>query len=414
MRYCIPHIVGATGRDGRGPSVIEAFALHGFNRALAQKGIRPKITIFAADPEFNEELYSDIPDVDVRHCPHGAILHKAAGSVDLLGTRRQLLRYPEEVSDCIHDCYRDIIDEADLVVSTGAPHAVFAASLKGKPAIEIIDHSWAQTFMAVSIEGRILEPQLAAVIDTITFFEAQAARVYLLPEYLTPPMFAYHFLRVAPGRVRSLNGILGPRISVSPEEAREKLDLDRSMPIAVFTGGGTPVWTRLEQAILNEVCSTPQATFAIMVPHAEDKKVFLSVVRGKIRLIPRRSYDDILSSATIIVSRCGAGIVMDVFRRPKAALFAVPEIGHSQVEGIRAALLKRGLALDSSILKAFTQEYPRSSGIDWVVEAARQLLQAVETILDEPSALSEVVNKVALIPVEQEKHIAEEVLRDFL
>lgn len=401
------------GPDGRGPSVIAATIGRALSEELDAMGIRSQLVVYCDDCDFNTTLYCGLPDVQIRHCPHGLKLAKNIGGVDPAGTSRILLDYLTQAASCLHSCV--CLDGVKLALCVGSPHVAWAASFAGAKAVEIIDHSWACTYTANLLEGGVYDPPTAAVIAAIRQFEECVDRVFLFPEFLTPAPFIHHWMSVANGRVTRVDGVLGRR-DFDRDEAREKLPLDPSMPLILFMGGGTGVWDVFGRAVFDVLQSYPvNLPFNVALPDPSDRNALaLFPTQGTPRFLPCDSFFTyVLAAADVYVARAGGGIVMDAIRH-RTPVIGLREFGHKQVDGIRQALLRQGLAW-SPPLKAF-EGPPANRDSAWAGEAAHELIEVLRDVFGGKSAL-DILKKIAhameAIPVAQEAIIANNI-RDLL
>ena len=183
----------------------------------------------------------------------------------------------------------------------------------------------------------------------------------------------------------------------------------------VITGGGTGVWDALTQELFDARKHQRSAAFDVLLPHPKDQTAFaLLTAEGELFSIPRREYPslrELLAAADVTVSRAGGGIVIDT-TAACTPLVSLPERGHPQVEAIRGALLRQGLALKLN-LPAF--DVPLAEGDDaWARGAACELLEALEELCRKPELLEEVANRMTAIPVGQEEWIAQDLIKRFI
>ena len=255
--------------------------------------------------------------------------------------------------------------------------------------------------------------QWRKLVAAVSRDEAFTRKLFLFPDFISPPLFRSHWRRVAPRAVvRRFSGVLGGGSSWSERQAREYLGLAKPGRIVMIQGGDTPAWDTLLQRLVFALLDAGaelearRLNVALYVPRriacrgAVARLNHPAVARQCPRVrafapVPGGTMQEIFPFVDLLVTRAGGGTVNDAVAC-RTPFVCVRERGHSQVEAIHATCLKRGLTreVDSAALEA---------------DPLGTILAELDRTRDH-RAMVAVMRK---IPNHAEEKLAREILREF-
>jgi hypothetical protein len=169
-------------------------------------------------------------------------------------------------------------------------------------------------------EDPALADQLAAAIESD---EACTGEVFLFDRYITPPEFRHHWERLG-FTPRILPGVLGQR--EEPAAARKRLNelllqldeqpVSADQPVVLISPGGTPVWDRLLEKIINTYITRGTGNFLPVLSRPNVSDEYKNEMRRLAHIrwfdFPTGSTQQVLLPAfEVVVTRAGGGTVND-------------------------------------------------------------------------------------------------------
>ncbi len=353
-------ILIAPNEDGFGPS---ALVSHIARELLEWKAPDCRLTIWNHRRlGFNRSLYAGYAAGKVRVAGVHNIIElgkdPATGRVSAPGTLELIGDYAARSR-----AYRSGIPagEFDLVIEFGVPAAARWAAEHGKPCFSVFDHCWSKTLELIFESGGGADGDWRRLIADIREDEAFTGRLFLLPPFITPPVFRDHWrneLRVEP---RELGAVLGGRPPWSRRRVLEFLALVEPGDTLLIQGGDTPAWDRLLEgmtmylpaAACARLLERERINVVIYLPERVRRKPELEAVIGRIegkslprvRLLPfveGGTIQHLLPAVSLMLTRAGGGSVNDAVAC-RVAFVCVPEPAQPQVEAVLSECLRRGL-----------------------------------------------------------------------
>jgi hypothetical protein len=368
-------ILAVPNEDGFGPSALLSYVV---KELLAQ---RPdcRVTIWnRSRADYNRSLYCD---------------HIAAGrvSVEPVNNLIQLAKDASSGMVSIADTLALVGDycagseryaagvqpgDFDLVVEFGVSAAARWAAKHGIPCASICDHAWGRTLEMIFADAK--EPltscqrrQWRSLVAAIRQDETSMRKLYLFPEFISPPLFRTHWRNVAPRAVvKRFSGVLGGTASWSERQAREYLGLSKPGRLVMVQGGDTPAWDallqRLVPAFLNagDELEARRVNVAIYVPRRISGRAAFAPLNDpaiacrypRVRAfapVPGGTTQELFPFVDLLVTRAGGGTVNDAIAC-RTPCICVHERSQSQVEATLVACVRRGLtrAVDCAALAA--------------------------------------------------------------
>ncbi len=369
------HILAVPNEDGFGPSALLSYVV---KELLAQRpGSRATIWN-RSRADYNRSLYRDLVAagrVNVEPVNNLIELAKdaATGEVSIAGTLSLIGDY-RAASD--RYAAGAEFSEFDLVVEFGVPAAARWAAKRGIPCVSIFDHVWARTLAmllddaAAPVTAR-QRAQWRALVAAVRRDESFTRKLFLFPNFISPPLFHAHWRTVAPrAAVRRLSGVLGGTASWSERQARAHLGLTAPGRLVMIQGGDTPAWDALLQRLVpafldaRAELDARRLNVAFYIPRRIAGRGAIArlndpaVARRCPRVrafapVPGGTTQEIFPFVDLLVTRSGGGTVNDAVAC-RTPFVCVRERSQSQVEAILAACLRRGLTreVNDAALKA--------------------------------------------------------------
>ena len=410
-------ILAVSNEDGFGPSALLSYVV---KELLAQRPDSRATIWNRSRADYNRSLYRDLVAagrVNVEPVNNLIELAKdaATGEVSIAGTLALIGNY-RAASDRYMASTR--AGEFDLVVEFGVPAAARWAAKRGIPCVGIFDHAWARTLemilddAAAPVTAR-QRAQWRDLVAAVRRDELFTRKLFLFPNFITPPLFRTHWRTVAPrAAVRRLPGVLGGTASWSKRHAREYLGLAKPGSLVMIQGGDTPAWDALLQRLVpafldaRAELNARRLNVAFYIPRRIAGRGALArlndpaVARRCPRVrafapVPGGTTQEIFPFVDLLVTRAGGGTVNDAVAC-RTPFVCVRERSQSQVEAILGACLRRGLTrvVDSAALET---------------DPLRAILAEVDRARDNRK-MAAVMGK---IPNHTEKKLAREILREF-
>ncbi|MFA6564293.1 MAG: hypothetical protein WCV00_20490 [Verrucomicrobiia bacterium] len=200
--------------------------------------------------------------------------------------------------------------------------------------------------------------------------ESFTQKLFLFPEFISPPLFRAHWRNVAPrAAARRLSGVLGGTTSWSERQAREYLGFAMPGRIVMIQGGDTSAWDALLQWLVpafldaRAELEARRLNVAFYIPRriagrgAVARLADPAVARRCPRVrafapVPGGTTQEIFPFVDLLVTRAGGGTVNDAIAC-RTPFVCVRECSQSQVEATLAACVRRGLTrvMDSAALE---------------------------------------------------------------
>lgn len=368
-------ILVVPNEDGFGPS---ALLSHVVKKLLAQRPDSRATIWNRSRADYNLSLYRDFiapGRVNVEPVHNLIQLAKDAvtGEVSLPDTLALIGDYRAASQRYAVDARPD---DFNLVMEFGVPAVARWAAEHGILCVSICDHAWARTLAMIfdaaaqPPAGRLQAPW-RALLAAIRQDEAFTRKLFLFPEFISPPLFRIHWRSIAPrAEVRQLTGTLGSSPSWSAQRAREYLGLAKPGRLVVIQGGDTPAWDALLQRLVpafldaGAELNARRLNVAFYIPSRLAGRDVITrlndpaVARRCPRVrtfapVPGATAQEIFPYVNLLVTRAGGGTVNDAIAC-RTPFVCVREPSQSQVEAILAACVRRGLTrvVDSAVLEA--------------------------------------------------------------
>jgi len=411
-------ILAVPNEDGFGPSALLSYVV---KELLAQRpGSRATIWN-RSRAGYNRSLYRDLiaaGRVNVEPACNLIQLAKDAstGKVSIAGTLALIGDY-RATSDRYGAAARSA--DFDLVVEFGVPAAARWAAKRGLPCVSIFDHTWGRTLEMIFDDTNApvtarQRAQWRALVAAVRRDESFARKLFLFPQFISPPLFRAHWRSVAPrAAVRRFSGVLGGTASWGERQAREYLGLTAPGRIVMIQGGDTPAWDALLQRLVpafldaSAELNARRLNVAFYIPRriagrgAVARLNDPAVARRCPRVrafapVPGGTTQEMFPFVDLLVTRAGGGTVNDAVAC-RTPFVCVRERSQSQVEATLAACVRRGLTrvVDSAALEA---------------DSLRAILAEVDRARDNRK-MAAVMRE---IPNHAEKALARKVLRDLV
>ncbi|MCX6901028.1 MAG: hypothetical protein NT105_20330 [Verrucomicrobia bacterium] len=369
------HILAVPNEDGFGPSALLSYVV---KELLAQRPGSHATIWNRARADYNRSLCRDLiatGRVNVEPVNNLIQLAKDAstGEVSIAGTLALIGDYRAASDRYAADARPD---DFDLVVEFGVPAAARWAAKHGIPCVSICDHAWGRTLDMIFADAK--EPltarqctQWRSLIAAIRRDESLTRKLFLFPEFISPPLFRAHWRRVAPRAVvRRLSGVLGGTAAWNKQQAREYLGLAMPGRIVMIQGGDTPAWDALLQRLVpafldaSSELEARRLNVAFYIPRrlagrGNVRRLADPVVARRcprVRAfapVPGGTTQELFPFVDLLVTRAGGGTVNDAVAC-RTPFVCVRERSQSQVEATLAACMRRGLTrvVDSEALEA--------------------------------------------------------------
>jgi hypothetical protein len=410
-------ILAVPNEDGFGPSALLSYVV---KELLAQHPDSHATIWNRARANYNRSLYRDLiaaGRVNVEPVNNLIQLAKdtSTGIVSIAGTLALIGDYHAASNHYASDARPGSFD---LVLEFGVP-AVARWAVKHKlPCIGIGDHAWGRTLEMVCDDAVELltarqRAQWRKLVTAIRRDEAFTRKLFLFPEFISPPLFRAHWRSVVSRAVvRRLSGVLGGATSWNDRQAREYFGLTKPGRIVMIQGGDTPAWDALLQRLVptfldaSAELEARRLNVAFYIPRrlAGRKAIARlsdpSVARRCPRVrafapVPGGTTQKMFPFADLLVTRAGGGTVNDAVAC-RTPFVCVREHSQSQVEATLAACVRRGLTrvVDNTALEA---------------DPLRAILAELDRVRDN----RKLVAAMREIPNHEEKRLARETLRYF-
>ena len=380
-------ILAVPNEDGFGPSALLSYVV----KELLAQSPGSRLTVWnRARADYNRSLYRDLiaaGRVNVEPVANLIQLAKDArtGEVSIAGTlaligdyRAASDRYPAGAPP----------GDFDLVVEFGVPAAARWAAKRGIPCASLCDHAWGKTLEMILTDAK--EPltvrqraRWRGLVAAVRRDEAFTRKLFLFPQFISPPMFRSHWRSVAPRVVvKRFSGVLGGASSWSGRQAREYLGLPKPGRLVMIQGGDTPAWDALLQRLVpafldaGSELEARRLNVALYIPRRIAGRAAIArlsdpaVARRCPRVrafapVPGGTTQELFPFVDLLVTRAGGGTVNDAIAC-RTPFVCVPERSQSQVEATLAACARRGLtrmvdgvALAAGPLRAILAEVAR-------------------------------------------------------
>ncbi|MFZ2642968.1 MAG: hypothetical protein WA117_18380 [Verrucomicrobiia bacterium] len=368
-------ILAVPNEDGFGPSALLSYVV---KELLAQ---RPgsHVTIWnRSRAGYNRSLYRDLITanrVNVEPVCNLIQLDKnpATGTVSIPGTLALIGDY-RATSNRYAAGARS--GDFDLVVEFGVPAAARWAAKRRLPCVSIFDHAWGQTLEMILADTHApvtprQRTQWRNLVAAVRRDESFTRRLFLFPQFISPPLFRAHWRSVAPRAVvKQLSGVLGGTASWNERQARKHLGLSAPGRIVMFQGGDTPAWDALLQRLVpafldaSAELEARRLNVVFYIPRRiADRGAIARLANPAVaRRCPRvRAFAPVPGGTTqelfpfvdLLVTRAGGGTVNDAIAC-RTPFVCVRECSQSQVEATLMACVRRGLTrvVDSAALEA--------------------------------------------------------------
>lgn len=368
-------ILAVPNEDGFGPSALLSYVV---KELLAQR-LGSHATIWnRSRADYNRSLYLDLVAagrVNIEPVCNLIQLTKDAstGEVSIAGTLALIGDY-RAASDRYAAGVRP--ESFDLVVEFGVPAVARWAAKHKLPCVSIGDHAWGRTLEMIYDDAA--KPLIARqrvqwrkLVTAIRREEAFTRKLFLFPEFISPPLFAAHWRSVAPrAAVRRLFGVLGGGTSWSERQAREYLGFTTPGRLVMIQGGDTPAWDALLQRFVpaflgaSAELEARRLNVAFYIPRRLAGRGAIAqlsdpaVTRRCPRVrafapVPGGTTQEVFPFVDLLVTRAGGGTVNDAIAC-RTPFVCVREHSQSQVEATLAACVQRGLTrvVDNAALKA--------------------------------------------------------------
>jgi hypothetical protein len=402
-------ILAVPNEDGFGPSALLSYVV----KELFSQHPDSRVTVWnEARADYNRSLYRDLiaaGRVSVKPVNNLIQLAKDAstGEVSIAGTlaligdyRAASGRYAAGVRP----------KSFDLVVEFGVPAVARWAAKHKLPCVSIGDHVWGQTLEMIHAAAAApptarQRAQWRKLVAAIRRDEAFTRKLFLFPEFISPPLFRAHWRSVAPRAVvRRFSGVLGGAASWSERQARKYLDLTKPGRIVMIQGGDTPAWDALLQRLVpvfldaGAELETRRLNVAFYIPRRlaghgvvvqlRDPAVARRCPRVRaFAPVPGGTTQGLFPFVNLLVTRAGGGTVNDAIAC-RTPFVCVREHSQSQVEATLAACLRRGLtrvldeaALEADPLRAILAEAGRARDNRKLIAAMRKVPNHMEKML---------------------------------
>ncbi|MBI5684929.1 MAG: hypothetical protein HZC54_07600 [Verrucomicrobia bacterium] len=381
-------ILAVPNEDGFGPSALLSYVV---KELLAQQPDSHATIWNRSRADYNRSLYRDLVAggrANVEPVNNLIQLAKDAstGEVSIAGTLASIGDY-RAASERYAVSARP--GDFDLVVEFGVPAVARWAAKHDIPCVSICDHAWGRTLEMIFANTK--EPltvrqrtQWRSLIAAIRRDESFTRKLFLFPEFISPPLFRVHWQGVAPRAVvRRFSGVLGGASSWSEQKTREYLGFARPGRIVIIQGGDTPAWdamlqrlvpafldasTKLEAQRLNVAIYVPRRIAAhSAIARLSDPAVARRCPRVRaFAPVPGGTTQELFPHVNLLVTRAGGGTVNDAIAC-RTPFVCVHERSQSQVEATLATCVRHGLtrvvdgeALEADPLRAILAEVSRA------------------------------------------------------
>ncbi len=394
-------ILAAPNEDGFGPSALLSYVV---KELLAQ---RPgsRVTIWnRSRAGYNRSLYRDLiaaNRVNVDPVCNRIRLDKdpATGTVSIPGTLALIGDYRASSNRYAAGARSG---DFDLVVEFGVPAAARWAAKRGLPCVSIFDHAWGQTLEMILADTHApvtpcQRTRWRNLVAAVRQDESFTRKLFLFPQFISPPLFRAHWRSVAPHAVlRQLSGVLGGTASWNERLARKHLGLSAPGRIVMIQGGDTPAWDALLQRLVpafldaSAELEARRLNVVFYIPRRiADRGAIARLANPAVaRRCPRvRAFAPVPGGTTqelfpfvdLLVTRAGGGTVNDAIAC-RTPFVCVRECSQSQVEATLIACVRRGLtrvvdsiALEADPLRTILAEADRASDNRRMVATMRRI-----------------------------------------